>query len=119
MWTGVKTKAEFLVLQIERLEGGLLPLAVLLLDVERDRLYTRTRSDIDDVSVRGDAEILAQFLSDLSDDALTESGSAIIANLEDTLSNAVRITERTPIEVEGIELALESLYYDVIVAKKY
>lgn len=84
-------------------------MAVLLLDAEQDRLFIRSRADLGQADDPAGPEIATQFLADLSDDALTHSGSAIVAKLEDTLSNAIRITDRTSIEVQGIEATLASL----------
>ena len=48
------------------------------------------------------------------DDAATNGGSAILEDLESSLSNSVRITERAPVEGDDLNAALEELYVRLI-----
>ena len=111
----VQNKGEYLFLHFECPGGQPFPVAALLLDVEQDRLYVEIRSDLYCISPTSDIEIVTQFLADLADDALTQSGRAIVAHLSDTLSTAIRITECTPIELAGIESTLALLRHQLVV----
>jgi hypothetical protein len=102
--------AEFVCLQFETQDEVLQPVAVLLLDRQRDRLYVRVRSDLDSIADPVDARALKLGLAQLAKDAETKSGSVILEDLESSLSNSVRMTERAPVEGEDLNAALEELY---------
>jgi hypothetical protein len=107
--------AEFAILQFDR-GGHLRPLAVLLLDPDADRLLVQARQDLSSIADPDDAEVVSLTLAELAAMATNRSGSAICRELEDTLSNAIRISDRSTVTVEG-QLAdlLESLYSQYVV----
>ncbi len=105
----MKRSAEFLLLRYAGPGTTLVPIAVLLLDVQRDRVHLRIRSDLASVCDSADAEIIGLTLSELASEASSGSGSAIVSHLEDTLSNTIRITNRIRIEIDGVGKTLDSL----------
>jgi hypothetical protein len=102
--------ADFIAMYFERPGNGLRPIAVLLLDIDADRLHIRARSDCRSIAVPEDAPVLETILFDLAADARQKDGSAILAELEDVLSNSVRLSERTRLKVSDIEATLAALY---------
>jgi hypothetical protein len=88
--------------------GNLLPIAVLLLVRSTDRLYIRPCNDLSAID-QFDAEVLRLSISQLAGESEHESGSAIMGQLEDSLSNSVRITDRRPIAVDDVSQALDGL----------
>jgi hypothetical protein len=94
----------------ERPGSGLQPIAVLLLDIDADRLHVRARRGCRSVAAPEDAPVLETILFDLAADARQKDGSAILAELEDVLSNSVRLSERTRLKVSNIEATLAALY---------
>ena len=102
--------ADVIAMYFERPGSGLQPTAVLLLDIDADRLHIRARSDCRSVAAPEDAPVLETMLCDLAADARQRDGSAILAELEDVLSNSVRLSERTRMKVDDIEATLVALY---------
>jgi hypothetical protein len=104
------SSAEFAILQFER-AGHLSPLAVLLLDPDADRLFVRVREDLRSIADPDDAEVLRLTLAELAAVTTNGSGGAILRELEDTLSNAIRISDRGSVPVHGqLGDLLERLY---------
>ena len=104
----MNSSAEFSLLQFERPEGGLWTISVLLLDCRADELYVRNRDDLGSLD-EVDAELVREFLNQLSSEAGTRSGAAILRQFEDSLSNAIRISERYPIRVDDFNRSLDQL----------
>lgn len=102
--------ARYSVLQAE-LAGDLTTIGVLLQDPASDALYVRLRRDWDRlVSQNDDRELLAELAGDLSAKASEMGADALLRYLEDTLSAAIRITDREAVAVEDFDLALNRLY---------
>jgi hypothetical protein len=85
-------------------------IGVLLFDPGSDRLHVKFRTDWADVAAAHDAEVLAALEEDLRSKAGHTGGSALLAILEDSLSGALRITDRQPVEVSDFEKALAELF---------
>lgn len=102
--------AEFVCLQFA--EEGCVPkpIAVLLLDHRSDKVYLRSREDFSAIAPPEDAMILRLMLAQLADDATANSGSAILEDLESRLSNSMRLTRRTAIEIHDLSTTLDALY---------
>jgi hypothetical protein len=99
--------AELAILQVA-LDGEVLwPVAILLLDAD-DKLHIRQRADLAAKLSGDDAEVVTAYLADLRDDGRFLSGDEILAKLEDSLSNALRITDRSPVLITAtIDAALD------------
>lgn len=103
-------RAEYLILQA-RLPGRRAEnFGVLLLDPHSDRIYPKFRDSFD--SSPEDAEVLALLPEDLRAKAREIGGERLFAYFEDTLSNALRVTDRRSIVVRDFETAVERLYQD-------
>jgi hypothetical protein len=61
--------ADFIAVYFERSDRGLQPIAVLLLDIDADRLHIRARPDCRSVAGPENAPVLETMLSDLAADA--------------------------------------------------
>ena len=100
--------ADFLVLRFERADGVLWPIGVLLFEHDADKLHVRARVELGTVGP-DDERVLRLFLTQLSAEADTLSGASILRYLEDTLSNSIRIGERTTIHVHSVNDVLNEL----------
>ena len=96
-------------MQFEQPDGALWPVCVLLFDPQADRLHVRRRVSLGGGAGCEDATVLKLLLDQLAAEAHTESGGSILRQLEDSLSNAIRITERTSIRVDDVDTALDEL----------
>jgi len=102
-------KAEFCLLEAELPGGPRLKAGVLLLDGERDELRVRLRADWSGVE-EDDAEVLESLEEDLREWSRREGGAAVLSQLEDRLSNVLRISEREGVVVCDLAKALDRLY---------
>jgi hypothetical protein len=102
--------ADFITMYFERPGSGLQAIAVLLLDIDADRLHVRARRDCHSIAGPEDARVLETMLFDLVADARQKDGSAVLFELEDVLSNSVRLSERTRLRVDDIQGTLDAFY---------
>jgi hypothetical protein len=104
-------EALFAVLQFALEAGDLWPIAVLVVDYD-DCLHMRrrTRTSLATRIPPKDVEVVALSLQQLGADAESASGRAMLARLEDQLSNTIRISERRLIGTTNIEKTLSELY---------
>ena len=108
--TPVQTSlAKYSLLQAELPEHGLVALGVLLEDIERDQLHVRLRRDLDALAGE-DADVLSALAEDLSDKAQEMGAGRMLAYLEDSLSNTLRVTDREPVMVHNFEWSLNRLF---------
>jgi phage repressor protein C with HTH and peptisase S24 domain len=91
---------------------------VLLLDPESDRLHLRFRRDWDAVLSEGlDIETFQALEDDLRTRAEEVGGATVLAELEDSASNAILVTDRQNVLVEDWNKALNRLYRKHVPAK--
>lgn len=83
---------------------------VLLYDPWTDTLRVRARRDWDEIAEQEDAEVLSRIEEDLAERAARMSGGELLKELEDTLSNVLRLSERRSVAVADPEKALDRLY---------
>lgn len=86
---------------------------VLLEDPASDQLHVRLRRDWD-LLAPDDADVLSALEDDLNARARESGAAAVLAHLEETLSNVIRIGERREIKVGDFDRALGRLYRDHI-----
>lgn len=98
---------DYLLLQFERPGGELWTVAVLVFDPVVDRLYIQSRDDLSSVDPAY-ADVLRPFLLELAAEVRERSGCGVLLDLETTLSNALRISERFQIEAGDPIAALEA-----------
>lgn len=85
-------------------------IGVLLIDPESDRLWVRMRQRYDDLAYPEDAEVLEALEADIRARSAEMGAEAYLASLEDSLSNAVRVTDRRVVPVDSFARVLDSLY---------
>lgn len=86
------------------------PIGVLLLDPVSDRFWIRMRSRYLDLAEPEDAEVLEALEENLRARAAEIGGEALLAWLEDSLSNTVRLTAREEVAVDAFTRVIDRLY---------
>jgi SOS-response transcriptional repressor LexA len=97
------------ILEVEKPGGDVIPVGVLLIDPAQDKLYVRVRRDWDGV-LPEEADVLEAMEKGLTDLAAEVGAGALLAHLQDTLSNTLRMTEPGDVMVENFDRALARLY---------
>ena len=82
---------------------------VLLEDTGTDRLYVRMRRDWDAFAPE-EAEVLSELESDLTAKAQEAGAARLMEQIEDSLSNILRVSPRESVEVDDYERSLSRLY---------
>jgi hypothetical protein len=108
--------ARYSLLSVELPGQGPLTAGVILEDPAADRVYIRLRRDWDLIAP-GESEVLAELEDDLAAEAGRHGAARFFAQLEDTLSNTLRIGERREVLVETFERALGRLYRQHVAAE--
>lgn len=103
------SRAHLSLLQWESSETGLVNIGVLIEDPSTDRLYLRLRRDWDDFAAE-EADVLSELETDLTAKSSEMGAAKLLASLEDTLSNSLRISDRRPVMVEDFDRALARSY---------
>lgn len=101
------TPAKFSLLQWASPSKALENIGVLLLDPATDRLFKKLRTDWTGFE---DQEYLEALDSDFDVKIAEMGGDAFLRGFEDTLSGALRITERGDVNVADFRKALDRLY---------
>jgi SOS-response transcriptional repressor LexA len=84
------------------------PIGVLLVDPATDRAWVRFRREFHDFT--DDTEVLDALEEDLRAKIAEGGAAAVLASLEDSLSSALRISERQAVEVDAFTRIVERLY---------
>jgi SOS-response transcriptional repressor LexA len=108
--------ARFSVLQLEMPGEAPLNAGILLEDHIADRLYLRLRRDWNLIA-EAEAEVLSAIEDDLAIKAKEMGAAGLLAYLQDTLSNLLRISPPQDTIVADFELALSRLYREHIHAR--
>jgi SOS-response transcriptional repressor LexA len=103
-------RGEFSIVQADLPDHGLVNLGILLRDPETDALFVRFRRDMDSLAEEEDLEALEVLADDLNAKATEMGAGRLFDYLENTLSAAVRITDRGAVLVEDFARALDRLY---------
>ena len=109
-----KRQGTYVVLEAALPDRPLQSIGVLLVDRASDRLWLRLRDHFD--AEPEDAEVLEALQEDLRNRAAEMGGEALLAWLEDSVSNAVRLTERQSVAVDSFTRVLERLYAENVEA---
>ena len=107
---GTARKAQYQLLELALPGRPSVNAGVLLFDPASDRLHVKLRQDWEQLADADDAEVLEHLEEDLKNQGSTAGGDQLLRSMEETLSNTLRITERTAIAVGDFEKALERLY---------
>lgn len=97
------------ILELEKSGGELIPVGVLLLDPVKDQLYVRVRCDWDHLDAEKN-EILKAMEQGLQNTANDVGATYLLSYLQDTLSNAFRMSEPGEVMVDDFDRALARLY---------
>lgn len=100
--------ARYSVLMLD-LPGAVANAGILLEDPGTDRLYVRLRRDWDQIAPE-EADLLSLMEADLAAKSAEMGAARLLDHFDDTLSNALRVTDRRDIMVEDFERALGQLY---------
>ena len=93
------------------LPGGLpLNIGVLLIDPATDRGWVRMRARYDDLADSEDAEVLEALEEDIRRKVSETGAEAYLRSLEDSLSNALCVSERQVVAVDAFSRVLDRLY---------
>ena len=106
--------AEYVVVQFAAPGSEPVNIGVLLLDPDADRLYLKFRGDWASIANEQDVHVLSELADDFRQKALELGGVQLLKWCEDTLSNAVRITERRRVQVRDFSSALSEVFADAI-----
>ena len=90
---------------------------VLLEDSAADRLWLRLRRDWD-VIAPDEADVLSELTADLESKAAELGARALLAQMQDTLSNVLRISAPRDILAAGFERTLARLYAEHVPATR-
>lgn len=85
---------------------------VLLLDPATDRGWIKLRERNGDIASEEDAEVLDALEEDLRARMAEAGAEMFLRSLEDTLSNALRVTDRQSVPVDSFTRVLSQLYND-------
>lgn len=85
-------------------------IGVLLVDPATGRGWTRFRRTFDDIADPEDCEVLEALGEHLRGILAEKGGEACLAWLEDTLSSALRVSDRQTVHVDAFTRALDALY---------
>ena len=88
---------------------------VLLEDPANDRLYLRFRRDWDAIAP-AEADVLSELQSDLAGKAQEMGAAQLLTQLQDTLSNALRISNPREVMVKDFSRAVQRFYVEQIQA---
>jgi SOS-response transcriptional repressor LexA len=91
---------------------GAEPIGVLLHEPATDSLHLKLRRDWEAIAEEEDAEVLRALADDLDRKAREMGAGALLALLEGTLSNAIRLSDRREVLAADPERAVARLYRD-------
>jgi phage repressor protein C with HTH and peptisase S24 domain len=98
-------------LLVSELPGrGVETIGVLLLDTAADTLHLRLRRDWEVLASAEDAEVLSELEDDLAEQARGGGGKALLEQLENEASLAIRVTDREALSVRDFAKTLGELY---------
>jgi phage repressor protein C with HTH and peptisase S24 domain len=105
-----KRQGTYVVLETALPERERQSIGVLLVDPAADRLWLRLREQFDDCADPEDAEVFESLEEDFRNRAGEMGASALLDWLEDSLSNALRVSERQSVAVDSFTRVLDRLY---------
>jgi len=108
--TVVTKRAEYLVITAALPGAPPAAIGVLLHDPASNRIGIRLRRDWETFTDEDNREVFVALEDDLREKARTMSPAAFLGWLEDSLSNAVQISDRRPALMAGFEATLSALY---------
>lgn len=89
-------------------------IGVLLIDPERNRCWVRMRQRYDALADPEDAEVLEALEDDMRERSAAMGAEQYLQWLEDSLSNAVRVSDRQSVAVDSFTRVLDRLYSEQV-----
>src|SRR5437764_4514684 len=102
--------ARYSLLQVALPDGGLTPIGVLLEDPGANAVHLRLRRDWEKIASPEDVEVLATLSADLAGKGHEMGREEYLRHVEDSLSNALRITDRLETEVDDVDRSMTRLH---------
>ena len=90
------------------------PIAVLVFDPDLDALHWRFRDDWTLIADPEDVELLGCLAEDFAQKVQEAGPGAFLSYLEDTLSNWLQLTERSPVAVENADQTVDALFESLV-----
>ncbi len=106
----VEADAQYLLLRFAGPGRPVRNVGVLLCDPRAGRIYWRVRTDWQNIADPDDAEILAELSRHLREQAEMMGAEQFLRDLEDSLSNVLRLSERRIIQATDFQEAADALY---------
>ena len=100
----------FVVLEAALPSRPVVPLGVILVDVAQNRGWVRFRGDFHEWADEDDAEVLESLEEDARERISEDGAELYLASLEDSLSNVVRVSERTQVAVDAFSRTVVRLF---------
>ena len=85
-------------------------IGVLLVDPAADRAWVRLRQRFESIAAPEDAEVLEALEADIRARSAEMGAEAFLAWIEDSLSNALRVSERRSVDVDAFSRVVERLF---------
>ena len=101
---------KYAIVQADTPAHGTVNFGILLQDPHTDALHVRLRRDLESLADEEDLEVLSALGDDLAQKAQELGAEKLFDYLEDTLSGAIRITDREEVLVSDFDRALDRLY---------
>src|SRR5689334_10294160 len=93
-------RGEYLLLELDRPGERVRTIGVLLRDAESGQIYSKIRRHWEDIPEPEEQELLAALDEDFQSKIGEMGGEEFLRSLEDSLSNALRLSERTAVAVD-------------------
>jgi hypothetical protein len=101
---------EYLLLELALSEAPLRNTGVLLRGAETDEVYSKIRGSWDEIPDAEEVELLEAFDEDFEAKIRETDGDEFLRHREDSLSNTLRVSERTAVVVDDFPRTLARLY---------
>src|SRR5580658_8481382 len=101
---------KYCVVEADTPEQGTVRLGILLQDPQADSLRLRFRRDLESLVEAEDLDVSAALADDLAQKAHELGAEKLFKYLEDTLSGAIRVTDREEVLVSDFDRTLDRLY---------
>ena len=113
---GARREGTYVLLEAALPQRSPQAIGVLLMDAAGDRAWVRMRRRYDDLAEPDDAEVLEALEEDIRGRVAEMGAGPYLAWLEDTLSNALRVSERQTVAVDSFTRVLDRLYTEHVEA---
>jgi SOS-response transcriptional repressor LexA len=104
-----RRQGSYVILEAALPEQPVRNIGVLLIDPATGRGWARLREHYRDIASEEDAEVLEAIAAEMPG-RMAESGAGYLDRLEDSLSNAIRVSDRHEVEVDAFTHTIDRLY---------